>query len=109
MPATARRHGVDPSALYDPRVNEAVARAEIADLIRQYHGNTAEVLAGYNASALATRQFVLSGGTDVGTLPAETQKYVTKGSQMPGFAPTVVTIDDNTGGNVNVSVNGLKN
>ena len=80
----------------------------MADLIKRYHGNTAEILAAYNAGPVRADKMRTSGD-NISNLPMETQKYVTRARGMDGYAPTVVTIENNTGGNANVSINGLKN
>lgn len=98
MPKTAEQYGYDPAKLSDPAYNERVARVVVGDLIRRYHGNTAEVLAAYNAGPGRVDR-ILSGKEN--SLPRETQKY--------GNFGLTVTIDNNTGGNTITSVNGLKN
>lgn len=106
---TAETYGADPDRLKDPAYNEQVARKIISDLIKRYHGDTDEVLAAYNGGKGRGDRLQRHGDNNLGLLPRETQNYVTSGRNTPGYAPTVVEINDNTGGNVNVSVNGLKN
>jgi hypothetical protein len=108
MPDTARQYGMDPSRLTDPTYNEAAAKKILADLVKRYHGNAAEVLAGYNAGPGAADRF-RKAGDDISVLPAETQKYVTRGQYLLGTGQVSIRIDNNTGGNANVSVNALKN
>lgn len=103
-PATGAMYGASRDDLFNPAVNEAVARKYLAYLVRKYHGNTAQVLAAYN-SGPGREDKVLAGRA---TMPGETMRYVTRAQAMEGYAPTVVTIDDNTGGNVNISTNALK-
>lgn len=109
-PSTARLYGYrsDIKSLMDPKYNEAVARAVLADLIRRYHGNTNEVLAAYNAGTRRGDAYAKSGD-NLATLPGETQRYVTRARGLDGYSPTVITIENNTGGNAVVSTNGLKN
>lgn len=105
MPATGAEMGFSREDLLDPTKNEAAARKYLGMLIRKYHGNTERILAAYNSGPGAEDKF--DRGL-VRTRPAETQKYLDRAQGMKGYAPTVVTINDNTGGNVNVSINGLK-
>ena len=107
MPTTAEQFGVSRRQLFDPAVNEMVARRYLAQLIKRYHGDTDAILAAYNAGPGRADRFVTKH--DLSTLPLETRKYVTGAHSMTGYAPTVVTIENNTGGNSNVSINGLKN
>jgi len=100
-PDTARTYGFDPNRLFEPAYNEKVARAIVADLARKYHGNVAEILAAYNAGPKGSEAF-RTHGDDPRYLPRETQKYIT------GMEGAHVRIEDATGGNAVVSVNGLK-
>lgn len=103
MPGTAQQYGADPSRLMDPAYNEMVARKIIADLSRQFGGNVSEIMAAYNAGPGVARRF-RAAGDDPSVLPAETRKYIS------GIgAGVTVKIENNTGGNAVVSVNGLKN
>jgi Transglycosylase SLT domain len=104
MPKTGAAFGATPEQLRDPAISEMVARRFLAQLVRKYHGDTDKILSAYN---MGETQFdrVLAGKR---SLPLETQKYVTGAHQMTGYAPTVITIEDVTGGSVNKSVNGLK-
>jgi hypothetical protein len=104
-PATAGDYGVSRGQLFDPVVNEMVARRHLQRLIQKYHGDVDSILAAYNAGEGRFDSFRAGKNS----LPLETQKYVTGAHHMTGYAPTVVTIDNNTGGNVNVTANGLKN
>lgn len=107
MPGTARQYGFDPARLTDPAYNETAAKAILADLVRRYHGNTAEVLAAYNAGPGRADRF-RAAGDNPAVLPRETQQYIDRAQHMQGYSPTVVTIENNTGGNVNTSINGMK-
>ena len=107
-PGTARQYGFDPARLFDPAYNEMVAKTILADLVRRYHGNTKEVLAAYNAGPGAANRY-RAAGDNAAVLPRETQRYIDRAQHMQGYTPTVVTIENNTGGNANISVNGLKN
>lgn len=106
-PDTARTYGADPSRLMDPQYNEAVARRILADLIRRYHGKTDEILAAYNAGPGRANRF-RAAGDDPRTLPGETQRYITRARGLDGYSPAVVTIENVTGGNAVVSINGLR-
>ncbi len=108
MPGTAKQYGFDPARLTDPSYNETVAKAVLADLTRRYHGNTAEILAGYNAGPGAADRF-RNAGDNPRVLPRETQGYIDRATKMQGYTPIVVTVENTTGGNAAVSVNGLKN
>lgn len=105
---TARTYGFDPRRLTDPAYNEQAARTILRDLAKRYHGNTQEILAAYNAGPGAADRF-RAAGDNPAVLPRETQKYLQRAPLLDGYAPAVVTIENNTGGNVNASVNGLKN
>jgi hypothetical protein len=107
MPGTAQQYGFDPTRLKDPAYNEQAARAILADLAKKYHGNVQEVLAAYNAGPGAANRF-RNAGDNPSVLPQETQRYVTRARGLDGYAPTTVTIENKTGDNVNISVNGLK-
>jgi hypothetical protein len=107
MPDTARQYGRDPTKLFDPGYNEETAKRILGDLIKKYHGNTDQILTAYNAGPGRANKFRDAGG-DVSVLPGETQKYVGRARGMSGYSSTVVTIENTTGGNANVSVNGLK-
>ena len=107
MPGTARQYGGDPSRLTDPAYNEQLAKKILADLARRYHGNTDEILAAYNGGPRRGDQF-RDSNHNLGVLPAETQRYVTRARGMDGYAPATVVIENSTGGNATVSVNGLK-
>jgi hypothetical protein len=107
-PGTARQYGFDPSRLKDPAYNETVAKTILADLVRRYHGNTNEILAAYNAGPGVANRYRASGD-NAGVLPRETQKYIDRAQHMQGYTPIVVSVENNTGGNAAVSVNGLKN
>lgn len=106
-PDTAKTYGGDPSRLSDPAYSEALARKILADLVRRYHGNTAQVLAAYNAGPGRADRF-RAAGDDPSVLPRETQGYLQRARGMQGYSPITVTVENNTGGNAAVSVNGLK-
>lgn len=99
-PATAQQYGFDPSRLKDPAYNERVARAIVADLAKRYSGNTAEELVAYNAGPGWADKF-RAAGDNPNILPAETQQYL-KNATWLTRPQIVVTINNNTGGNVTV-------
>ncbi|MEN3212230.1 phage tail length tape measure family protein [Methylorubrum populi] len=73
MPGTRRGMGnFDP---FDP--TQAIPKqAELmAQLLRQFNGNEVAALVGYNAGPRRAERF-LAGGSDVSTLPRETQDYI---------------------------------
>jgi len=108
MPGTGAMYGVTPEQLRDPATNEAVARQYLAMLVRKYHGDTAKILAAYNAGPGREDQN-LRAGPGHRSLPEETRRYVDRARGLDGYAPAVVTIENKAGADVNVSVNGLKN
>lgn len=108
MPKTGAGYGYSRDDLFDPKKNEEVARKLVHDLVKQYHGNTDQVLVGYNGGTVRANAF-RKHGDDLGYTMPETQKYVGAARGMPGYAPKVeITIDPSVGANVNSSVNGLK-
>jgi hypothetical protein len=108
MPGTAAMYGVNREQLFDPATNEAVARRYLAMLVKKYHGDTAKILAAYNAGPGREDQN-LRAGPGHRSLPEETRRYVDRARGLDGYAPAVVTIENKAGADVNVSVNGLKN
>lgn len=52
MPSTAAGYGVTADQLKDPATNRATAEKILADLSKRYNGNTAEILAAYNAGPM---------------------------------------------------------
>lgn len=105
LPSTAAMYGITREQLFDPAKNKEAARKYVEMLVKKYHGNVANVLGAYNAGP-GQMDDVLAGKKG---LPGETQRYIQHGLSGDGYSPTVVTINDNTGGNVVTSVNGLKN
>lgn len=73
MPPTARGMGLaDP---FDP-VQAIPKQAELmAQLLKQFNGNEVAALIGYNAGPRTAQRF-LANGSDVSTLPKETQEYI---------------------------------
>jgi hypothetical protein len=108
MPETAASYGFDPSKLTNPAYNEQVAKAVLADLVKQYHGNLDEVLVGYNASSKVRNRFIASGD-DPSVLPAETRRYLERAHAYDKETKVIVEIHNSTGANAAVTVNGLKN
>lgn len=100
-PDTARTYGYDPARLTDPAYNERAATAVLKDLAKRYHGNTDEILAGYNAGPGRANRF-RAAGDNAGVLPRETQGYLDRAHRQSGYI-SKVEINDNTGGNVVVS------
>jgi hypothetical protein len=77
-PATAQQYGADPGQLFNPMYEREVARKIIRDLFDRYSGNTAEILAAYNAGPGRADRFRMAGD-DFSVLPYETQKYLQRG------------------------------
>ena len=92
MPATARDYGFDPKQLKDPVYNQKVADAIEDDLMRRYHGDTQAVLVAYNAGP-AIADIWLQSNRDMKVLPAETQAYLRRASQLGAGAPEGGTFD----------------
>jgi hypothetical protein len=98
-PGTALQYGGDPSRLADPAYAAGLAAKILNDLENRYHGNTAEVLAAYNAGPGVADRFAKSGDNP-NTLPSETRAYLARAQAMPGYQPRItVTVLNNTGGN----------
>jgi hypothetical protein len=100
MPGTAKQYGRDPSRLQDVAYNEATAKIILADLLKRYHGNLDRVLAAYHSGK--------ARGDDMKLGPYG-RDYVAYARSVKGYDKVQVEINNNTGGNANVTVNGLKN
>ena len=69
-------------------------------------------LRAYWPDPAAGTQLIVQSKTDAFMTPGHkttTRRYVNRATAMEGYAPTVITIENNTGGNANVTINGLKN
>ncbi len=75
MPGTARQFGFDPQRLKEPEYNERVARAVLAHLHTEFHGDEAAILAAYNAGPGVAQRYV-NAGHNPDVLPLETQRYL---------------------------------
>lgn len=101
-PDTARTYHFDPSRLKDPKYNEMVADAILADLTKRYNGNTDEILAAYNGGPGRANNLRRHGG-DLRVLPWETQQYIRHAHNLAGYTPKVgvhVTIETPAGGSI---------
>lgn len=105
MPGTARQYGYNPSLLKYPEYNQHVAEAILADLQQRYKGNVAEELVAYNAGPGVADKFKKSGDNP-NVLPAETRRYLEHALAIAnkGSGGVKVVIQNNTGGNANVTV-----
>ncbi|HJS91644.1 MAG TPA: lytic transglycosylase domain-containing protein, partial [Steroidobacteraceae bacterium] len=98
MPKTAAMFGVDP---FNPGKAGEAAGSYLSSLVKHYHGDVREALAAYNwGPEHVDRAVARYGSAWRSHLPAETQAYVMK--TMPS-----ITVNNNTGGNAAVIVNGL--
>jgi hypothetical protein len=91
MPDTAKQYG-----LTNPQDEMQAADAAgryMRDMLKKYHGDMSKALAAYNEGP---------GNVDKGRMPAETRDYVAK--TLP---PITITLNNQTGGNVFATVNGL--
>lgn len=52
MPSTAAGYGVTAEQLRDPAINKSVAERLLGDLSKRYNGDTAQILAAYNAGPM---------------------------------------------------------
>jgi hypothetical protein len=86
LPSTAKWLGYDPAKLYNPAYNKTVAAAYVNYLQNRFHGNTAGIIAAYNAGPGSPGgridKFLASG--DPSGLPGETQKYLTRANGFMG-------------------------
>lgn len=73
MPAT--RRGMGNFDAFDPAQAIPKQAELMAQLLRQFNGNEVAALIGYNAGPRRAERF-LAGGSDVSTLPRETQDYI---------------------------------
>jgi hypothetical protein len=76
MPATGAHYGATREQLFDPAVNERVARAYVTDLMKKY-GNLRDELIDYNAGAPKLQRFKATG-----YLNNETLKYLQYAMQL---------------------------
>ena len=81
MPTTGAAFGYTPEDLKDPVKNEDAARKTVRDLVGRVGDDPDSVLTGYNAGTKALNAF-RAAGRDLAALPAETQKYLTKGRSL---------------------------
>ncbi|PJI56005.1 hypothetical protein CTI14_00280 [Methylobacterium radiotolerans] len=90
MPATARGMGLNNP--FDP--SQAIPKqAELmAQLMRQFNNNEVAALIGYNAGPRVAQRFV-DRGSDVSTLPRETQEYIKAILTPPPNAQAMVTAE----------------
>lgn len=72
-PPTA--HGMGLQNPFDPAQAIPKQAELMAQLLRQFNGNEVAALIGYNAGPRTAQRF-LAGGSDVSTLPRETQDYI---------------------------------
>lgn len=79
IPATAARYGVD---VRDPQSSIMGQARYMADLSRQFGGNTGLALAGYNWGEGKVAAWIASGANPA-AMPAETRNYVRSITGMP--------------------------
>ena len=77
MPKTGEHYGFSRGQLFDPSINRFVASELLTDLGKRYHGDTDLELIDYNAGPKAVERYLASGRV-LGSLPLETQAYLTR-------------------------------
>jgi hypothetical protein len=85
MPKTAQQYGVDPA---DTGQNIQGGVAMLADMLKRYHGNTAQALAAYNWGPGNLDNAIARHGR----MPAETENYVSR--IMSAETGQTVTVGD---------------
>lgn len=75
MPATARGYGFSREQLFDPQINEQVAKSILGDLRRRFPGDPEAQAIAYNAGPHRAYQWIAHNRND-SVLPRETQGYV---------------------------------
>lgn len=106
MPGTAKQYGADP---FD-KVQAAEAAAHyLGDLSREFHGDIAKVLAAYNYGPKNVEDLSRQYQKDWQShLPKETRQYVMQGASLMGaIGGVTININNNTGGNAQVSMSQL--
>ena len=108
MPGTAAGYGVSRDQLFDPATNKATAEKLLADLSARYKGNTAAILAAYNAGPQIGDYIMNKPGHLPMLRPSDNQPWDYQ--QTQGYlakAGIKVVIDNPAGADVATQVNQL--
>jgi hypothetical protein len=100
MPTTGAQYGFSEAALNQPAGNKAAAQVILADLAKRYNNDLQSILVAYNRGPGVADAWI-KAGKDPSKLDPYAQDYLGKAAKAATLLK--IEINNNTGGNVNVT------